>query len=474
MTTKPTHSTRLARLASKEGDLTYAQALELIHRARAQKLLPEILDEDGMRKALGVLRQMKDSVRAESPAARQSFLLGHDDTASPVFITAAALRLHTMILGCPGSGRSVTLRNVISGMLDMGWSGTVLDLDADISSRGLMGYCSDAATQRTLPYQQLSPTPATPAQINPLRDLGPDEARDLLLSLSRGDDLFWQQSSKKMLGQLLSLCYDAHVAAPDVVSRPTIYSIGSILEAPNLAAATAPLLRVLEKASPGADLSQYNSLIDTPDDIQYSARHFGNVITQIYNTQSARKMLLPKDPSAQISTEFLYDAPGLSYVGTNATGDPDLSILISSAVLSHAAHLAKARIHEGEATPRFLVISSAHFADYPHLALLLSVARGGGLAVIMCDHGPEDSPGFSFEDLARNVNVMIMMDQYKEYADKAALLLDDPNTSPMALRQLGVGQAVVRTARPTPSIKRVRITRPALPTTNASQKPSAP
>jgi Mrp family chromosome partitioning ATPase len=453
MTSKPTHSTRLARLASKDGDLSYAQALELVKRAQAEKRLPAVLDDNGMRDALQILARMKDEASYKAAPHLARMLLGRDSDSAPFFIDAAALSTHTMILGSTGSGRSVAFQNFISGMLDLGWSGTVLDVEGDASSGGLMEFCKTAASAHTLAYQQVSAEVASQSRLNSLVGLGPDEARDLILSLVPFDDVYWQNVNKKLLTQLVNLCYDAFTPTP-TKANPTILDIGTFLEQPGLAKATAHLVESVLEIRPDADLSRYAAVLNPTEDAQKSAVGLGAALTMLYDTQSSRRVL----DAANGASEFDYDAPGLSYVGIDASSHQDLARLVSGTVLAHANVSARQRFSAiPKPARRFLAISGAASVDHSHLAALLSKARAGAISVVLSEQSPLSFEESSFEQLSQNINVTVMMAQSQlSSAERSAALLDDVPTA-NELRQLMIGEALVRVVLPSPVITRVFI-----------------
>jgi hypothetical protein len=458
MTTKPTHSTRLARLASKDGDLTYAQALELVRRAKDQKRLPEILDADGMREALGILSRMKDEGFYKASPHLARILLGRAYDDAPFFIDAATLSTHTMILGSTGSGRSVAFQNFVAGMLDLGWSGTVLDTEGDTSQGGLLEFCRAASSERSMAFQQISAEGSSPVRLSPLAGLGAGEARDLILSLTPINDVYWQNIAKKLLTQVVNLCYDAFM--PTLTkSCPTLYDIGTFLEQPGLVKATAHLLR-----ERGVDPSLYAALLSLDDDAQKIAVGLGAAITMLYDTQVARCVLANAASTEKDAPEFNYDAPGLSYVGVDTTAHPDLSHLVGTSILAHAGASARTRLSMSpKVSPRFLAISGAASTDYSHLAALLSKARAGAISVVLTDQSPLSFEESSFSQLTQNINVMVMMAQQDQAgAERAAILLGESDTA-SELRQMRVGEAIIRVALPSPAITRVSISRLARP-----------
>ena len=467
MTASSTHSTRLARLASKDGILSYAQALELVRRARAEKLLPEILDDDGMRAALEVLRHMAPARRAISRPLASHLLLGRDHTAEAFVLSPSELSTHAMILGATGSGKSVTTRTFVAGMLDLGWSGVVLDLEDDAGAGGLREFCVNYTKANSLAYQQLSLDSSATTWLNPLEGLGPDEALDLLLSFYEVDDHYWTTLNKKVLGQVVNLCYDAHAADPVAIPYPSMFAIGSLLEQGNLTAATKKLRAVVAASSP-PDPDRYSALVNPASDTQKTAAGLGAKLTQIYDT-AAGKHVLTGTPSASLDL----NATGLAYIGIDDTGRHDLARLVSSATLVRTSALAHRRLlTSGPKPPRFLAITSAAQTHYPHLVALLSKARAGGICLVLADQSPTNWPVGTFDQVSQNINISVVMAQTSaSAAELCANLIGEPTVTLTELRQLGVGEAVVRVDRPETRVRWVSVTpysRPSSPPVRAT------
>ena len=77
MTDSKTHSTKLARALQEATDLSYAQALRLVHQAQNDRVLPQILDEEGMGKALEILLRGPTSSRKPLEAPGYDNLIVH-------------------------------------------------------------------------------------------------------------------------------------------------------------------------------------------------------------------------------------------------------------------------------------------------------------------------------------------------------------------------------------------------------------
>jgi hypothetical protein len=93
--------------------------------------------------------------------------------------------LPTLLFGAAGSGKSETVKTVAGGLLDLGWDGLVVDLK-EIGYPGSLGdWCAQYAGHHNVSYQALwLSDPNCGFWFNPLAGMGPDEMRNILLSLT--------------------------------------------------------------------------------------------------------------------------------------------------------------------------------------------------------------------------------------------------------------------------------------------------
>ena len=318
-----------------------------------------------------------------------------------------------VILGSTGSGKTVTIKSLAAALMDLGWEGMILDLKEDTARGGLRDFCRDYAGAHSMAYQHLALSEVNSEYwINPLEGMNADYARDTILALTGFDDFYWSSINKKMLGQLVNLCYDAHEADPVSVPYPTIYGIGELLEKGSLANATKKLRAIVEAAHPGASTGRYDALASPEQDAQKSASGFGAKLTQMYDTIAGRTVLRPGEGRKDINVT----EGGLVYVGLDSMGKLDLSVLISSAVLQRmsvfAAHRTTGQSDRGG--KRFLIIDEASVANRTILKALLSKARSAGVAIIVCTQGPDDwidENGDDWSELTQNINIGVVMRQ---------------------------------------------------------------
>jgi type IV secretory pathway TraG/TraD family ATPase VirD4 len=198
----------------------------------------------------------------------------------------------------------------------------------------------------------------------------------------------------------------------------------------------------------------------------------------MYETKVGRSTLRPGDNR----NPFDVTQPGLSYVGLDSMGKPELTRLVSASVLRRMAVYAADRTSGklNDKSPRFLIVDEANFVNRRLLLELLSRARSAGIACVVCTQGPTDwqareagEPDLT--SLVQNTNVAIIMGQGERTnaelcadiigrAEKNVInqrvadgqLMDagslstkvDYLVSPDSLRSLTVGEAVIRVGKP--------------------------
>jgi energy-coupling factor transporter ATP-binding protein EcfA2 len=345
----------------------------------------------------------------------------------PVYLTEDELGMHVVLFGATGSGKSETLKALVGNLADLGWSGIILDLKEDTKPGGLRDFCAEYASYHTLPYQELRLSDPEPTHwFNPFRGMGPDEARDTLLTLMPSDDFFWGALSSKLLGQGVSLLYDAHHADPERFAYPgpeglaTIFSKGAGMPAVTRDMRAAVQLSGMNRK----DDVDYSTLKNPTQKEAENSPGFAAKIETIYQTSAGRVILRPPGEGENYRAELDITQPGLTYIGLDTMGKPDLSKMISSAVLQRiSVEAAKRTTGHGAsaAKPMFLVIDEASVVDRRIVQALLSKARSAKVTMVMATQGPLDwevsqdtgkgqgSTGFG--GLAQNLNVAIIMRQ---------------------------------------------------------------
>lgn len=356
------------------------------------------------------------SVLNPTRPGKREFPLGYDANGTPVMISEAEVKMHGLILGSTGSGKSETIKHVAGCLLDLGWSVMILDLKEDTAPGGLRDFCSAYASSHSMHYQELRLSDPNPTHwFNPLHGMGPDEARDTILSLAEFDDQYWQNINKKMLGQLVNLAFWAHEVDPIQFPAPTMYDLGKMLDG-SLPQTTKKMRAAVLTSLPGIVDNDLRVLASPTQDEQKSATGFGSKLSQIYDTQAGRAVLRA---GASGSSRQLLDvtASGLTYIGLDSQGKADLTRMVSSAVLQRMSVYASQRATgqiTGDVRPLALIVDEANWVERTVVQGLLSRARSAGIAMFLCTQGPNDwidKNGNDWAKLVQNVNIAILMSQ---------------------------------------------------------------
>lgn len=419
------------------------------------------------------------SVKAPVQGPR-AFPVGVDRYGKPVVISEKEIETHGLIFGATGSGKSVTIQVIAAGLMDLGWSGMLIDLKEDTKPGGLRDWCNDYAAHHALPYQELRLSDPDPlCWFNPLAGLSQDEARDAILSLTRFDDEYYKNVCKAVLGQLLKLMYTAHACDPVNCPFPTIGEIARILGSASLPAATKKLRAIVASHHPTFDDNEFHTLARPQKVEQDQAASWGYKLGNVMTTQAGALVLSP-DPGRRM-LEVTQD--GLIYVGLDSQGKQDLTKMVSSAMLQRLSADAAQRttgMAKASTKRRFLIVDEANWVDRTIVQNLLSRARSAGISMILCTQGPMDwidKDGNDFAKLAQNTNVAIFMRQGEpesaalcaEYIGKERFMqltysqrddelmnsgsvreVEDLVVTPDQLRNLRIGEMVLKVGAPEP------------------------
>jgi len=424
-----------------------------------------------------------NSLVKKADPGKRDFPIGVDKTGQPVLVNENEIRMHGLLFGSTGSGKSETIKVLAAGLLDLGWNGLILDLKEDAQKDGLMDWCQTYADYHAIGFQKFRLSDPDPASwFNVLHGMGSDEARDTILASQEFEAAYYRALNELQLGQLITLLYTAHEIDSARYPAPTVYGIGKILASPDLPAATREMVATVIAATPHLSKDDFNTLI-RPEKAQIEAAvGLGARLTAMYETKVGRNAL--REGGSR--SPFDVTRPGLSYVGLDSSGKPELTKLVSSSVLQrmavYAADINNGRIPKG--SPRFLIVDEANFVSRKILLELLSRARGAGIACVVSTQGPTDwsarQPGEpDLTSLVQNTNVSIIMSQgertnaelcadiigraeknvISERVTDGSLLGTDGVTgslskkvdflvSPDELRSLTIGEAVVRIGKP--------------------------
>jgi hypothetical protein len=436
----------------------------------------------------------QNSLLSNTAPGSRDVPLGTDERGTPVGLTEAEFG-HGVVFGSTGSGKTEAIKTLAGALLDLGWSGLILDLKEDGQRGGLRDWCEEYAMAHALPHQELRlSNPESRTWFNPFRGMGPDEARDTIVTLTPGDDNFWANISTKMVGQALTLLYDAHRVDPTKFPYPTPLMLGNLFNAgANLKQYTQEMRAACLAALPERDKEDYFSMSSPTQDEAKNAPGFGAKLLTIYQTEAGRAVLRPSEEKQELDVT----RGGLTYIGLDRGGKQDLTRMVSSSVLQRMSVWAAQRTNGRVAIdgPRFLIIDEAAAVNRQILANLLQLARSAKIYIICCTQSPLDwevdqSAGkgqgvAGFNSLAQNFNYSLIMKQQDprsaevcaEYLGRRQVwrtssritedgLVDasarqdlDYEVPPEQLRTLQPGDAVIRVASPRNRLFYVKVTR---------------
>jgi hypothetical protein len=362
-----------------------------------------------------VVDPTEHSAVAPAPVGKRRFPIGLDAQGTPVYLSEAEVRTHGLLLGATGSGKSETIKVLAGGLLDLGWSGMLVDLKEDTAPGGLRDWCFDYAVAHGTPYQELRLSdPNSPTWFNVLSGMGPDEARDAILSLQQFEAAYYEALNKELLGQLINLMYWAHQVDPTRFAYPTMYDVAKICGSPSLAAATKAMRAVVLEAIPGLTTKDFHVLSNPPQDQAKAAAGFGARLGNIFDSQAGRIVL--RNNAEGTRQEVDVTAEGLTYIGLDSQGKPDLTRVTSSSILQRLSVYASQRTvgSAGKSQPRFVIVDEANWVNREIVKNLLSRARSAGIALFLATQGPTDwidRDGDDWTTLTQNMNIAVIMRQ---------------------------------------------------------------
>lgn len=410
---------------------------------------------------------------------RDSFPIGYDKEGKPVMVNINEIKMHGLLFGGTGSGKTETIKVIAGGLLDLGWHGTILDLKEDTKKGGLFDWCKEYAGSHTLPFQYFALSDKNPKYwFDSLYKMGQDEAKDTIMGAQEFEAAHYRALNDMQLGQLCTLLYAANKVDSIKYPTPSVYDIGKILGAKDIPAAVKPMVALVLANLDGFTKDDFLTIVN-PDQRQIEAAvGFSSRLIGMYQSEVGRRGLIAGE-----GREILdITKNGLNYVGLDSLGKGDITRLVSASVMQSMAAYAARRTQgvDTDSSKRFLIIDEANFVNRKLLLNLLSRCRSAGIACIVCTQGPTDweARGAGEPDLssmANNTNVFIIMAQGEpKNAELCAGLigmeekmsvtqqvrdgtLTDVGSqkavveyivSPEALRQLEIGEAVVRVGKP--------------------------
>jgi hypothetical protein len=467
-------------------DGTWMRRKELVDGA----ITPKRSQRETLRRRVGDRITVRDIPASHGPYATEKtrrmpleekyIPVGLGARGRPVFLSTREIGMHGCVVGSTGSGKTVTLMWIIGAALDMGFDVTVLDMKEDTEPGGLRDFLRSYAQMHRVPLQEVALADERPAYwFNVLAGMSADEAFDTIMTLVEFDDAYWQALNRKILQQVVQLCHQAVEVAPDRFAPPTTLDLGKILEqGTNMKNAVKDRVGAIDRIlGVGYCRQRYSNVLRPSMDEATSAASFGTKLTGLYDSGAGRRILVPGGDRQMIDVRN----GGVTYIGLNSLGQPDMARILSSSALQRLSVYAAQRI-QGRAPkdrPRLIVVDEANFIARDIAMNMLSRVRAARFNMVLCTQGPTDwidKNGDDWSRLTQNINWLIAMAQSSpESAEKCAEFLGmrdnnqlservDENgagqfnamammkeefiVSPKELRQLTVGEAYLRVNKP--------------------------
>jgi hypothetical protein len=414
-----------------------------------------------------------------TPLKDKAIPLGLGARDRPVWLGVQEMGMHGAVVGSTGSGKTVTLMWIIGAALDMGYDVTVLDMKEDTEPGGLRDFLRAYARMHRVGMQEIALGDRRPSHwFNVFDGMSADEAFDAIMTMVEFDDAYWQALNRKVLQQVMQLCYESAELAPDRFGRPTMLEIGKILEhGETMRTAVKERIMAIDRAhGTGHCAQRYANVLRPSRDEAMSAASFGTRLTSLYDSTAGHRILVAGDGRRMLDVR----APGLTYIGLNSLGQPDMARILSSSALQGLSVYAAQRIQgrEPKERPRLIVVDEANFIHREIAMNMLSRVRSALFSMVLCTQGPTDwidKDGDDWSRLAQNINWLVAMAQSSpEAAEKCAdfLGMRDNNkfserlgssgqstqyqgmqdeeyiVDPKELRDLGTGEAFLRVNKP--------------------------
>ncbi|GAA4613495.1 hypothetical protein GCM10023195_58410 [Actinoallomurus liliacearum] len=362
------------------------------------------------------------------PLKEKSIPIGLGSSGRLVRLSTREMGMHGCVVGSTGSGKTITLMWIIGAALDMGFDVTVIDMKEDTEPGGLRDFLRAYSAMHRVPLQEIALGDHDPKYwFNVLADMSADEAFDTIMSLVEFDDAYWKALNRKVLQQVVQLCHQAAEVAPDRFHPPTMLELGKIMEMGTSMknAVKERVIAIDAVEGMGYCRNRYTNVLSPSQDESKSAASFGTKLTGLYDSTAGRRILIPGNDRKMIDVRL----EGLTYVGLNSLGQPDMAKILSSSSLQRLSVYAAQRI-QGRAPkdrPRLIVVDEANFIDRDIAMNMLSRVRSALFNMILCTQGPTDwidADGDDWSRLTQNINWLIAMAQSSpESAEKCAEFL---------------------------------------------------
>lgn len=369
----------------------------------------------------------------------KSIPIGLGANGGRVRLSTRELGMHGCVVGSTGSGKTITLMWLLGAALDMGFDVTMIDMKEDTEPGGLRDFLRAYSAMHDVPLQEIALGDREPRYwFNVLADMSADEAFDTIMSVVEFDDAYWQALNRKVLQQVVQLCHQAAETAPSRFAPPTMLELGKIMErgAAMRGAVKERVIAIDAAEGAGYCKNRYTNVLAPSDDEAKSAASFGTKLTGLYDSSAGRRILVPGADRTMIDVRL----GGITYIGLNSLGQPDMAKILSSSALQRLSVYAAQRI-QGRAPkerPRMIVVDEANFIARGIAMNMLSRVRSALFNMILCTQGPTDwidAGGDDWSRLTQNINWLIAMAQSSpESAEKCSEFLGMRENNQMSQR----------------------------------------
>lgn len=344
--------------------------------------------------------------------------MGRDQNKKLVWLSEAELKTHGVILGSTGSGKTESIKWLSGALMDMGYSGVLLDLKEDLEPGGLRDFARAYAREHNLPYQEVALSDLQGYwYLNALAGMTADQAFDAAVASEEFDDAYHQAMTKKGAGQMNKLLFHAHELFPDKYEAPSLYMLGASLQQDMYKSAKPILADVVGAVGMEEAQSLYSSLFTPDKTLKEEAQGFGLRLTNLYDSSAGRNVLMSGPaPDGKPRRAIDFTKPGLIYIGASSTGYKELAKTVSSAVLARinalAASVSAGKLDRAQMGNRFLIVDEANFIERQLVKNFLSRARSSGFRGFFSTQSSKDwaDPvnGDDWPSISQNVNVAIL------------------------------------------------------------------
>lgn len=356
--------------------------------------------------------------------------MGRDQNKKMVWLSEKEMKTHGVILGSTGSGKTESIKWLSGALMDMGYSGVILDLKEDLEGGGLRDFCRAYTREHNIPYQEVALSDLDGFwYLNALKGMTSDQSYDAAVASESFDDAYHASLVAKVSGQMNKLIFEAHELFPDKYPEPSLYVLGDAMQH-NLFKAAKPMLADIVSVI-GAEEAKniYSALFTEDKTLKEEGQGFGLRLTNLYDSSAGRNVLLPGTaPDGKPRRAVDFTQRGLIYIGASSTGYKELAKTVSSAVLARinalAASVSAGLLDRSEMGNRFLIVDEANFIERSLVKNFLSRARSSGFRGFFSTQSSKDwaDPvnGDDWPTISQNVNVAIMGKMNDPESAKAA------------------------------------------------------